>query len=109
MANEGALVVIADVNKSEGEETVKRINDNKNSAVFIQTDVRDESSIKNLMQEANKWGGNKGIRILVNNAVAFVFGHLGGAGTGSKSFTDKNVEIAEWHKVLDTNVIGYAK
>ena len=44
----------------------------------------------------------------VNNAVQFVFGHLGEAGSGSGSGTDKGISMEDWRKALDTNVVGYA-
>ena len=38
-----------------------------------------------------------------------MFGHLGGAGSGSGTFTDKDISLADWTKVLNTNIVGYAK
>lgn len=106
---EGANVVVADINEVKGRETVKLINDSGKKAFFIKVDCSDEESIKSCMKQANEWGGGKGIQVLINNAAAFVFGHLGGAGSGSGTFTDKDITIADWSKVLNTNIIGYAK
>ena len=127
-SKENAKIVVADMNETKGNETVKIITDAgkkgicltiyliiKNiillnlQATFIHVDCSDENSIKNLMYEANVWGGNKGIQVLVNNAAAFVFGHLAGAGSGSGTFTDKDISLADWAKVLNTNIVGYAK
>jgi 2-hydroxycyclohexanecarboxyl-CoA dehydrogenase len=109
LSNEGANVIVADFNLTKGNETVKLISDAGKKAIFILVDCSDENSIKKCMQEANLWGGNRGIHILINNAAAFVFGHLGGAGSGSGTFTDRDVTLDDWTKVLNTNVVGYAK
>ena len=108
-SKEGSKVVVADINEVKGNETVKLINDAGNKALFIKLDCSNESSIQNCMKQANEWGDNKGIQVLVNNAAAFVFGHVGGAGSGSGTFTDKNVSLDDWAKVLNTNIVGYAK
>ena len=47
--------------------------------------------------------------IQVNNAVQFVFGHLKGAGNGSKTGTDRDITDEDWHKVWTTNVLGYSR
>ena len=109
LSNEGAQVVVADFNEITGQETANLINKAGKRAVYTHVDCSDEASIQKCMQEANAWGGNKGIHILVNNAAAFVFGHLGGAGCGSGTFTDRDVTLDDWAKVLNTNIIGYAK
>ena len=83
LSNEGAMVIVADFNKLKGNETVKLITDAGKKATFVHVDCSDENSIKNCMKDANEWGGSKGIHILINNAAAFVFGHLGGAGCGT--------------------------
>ena len=44
---------------------------------------------------------------MVNNAVAFVFGHLRGEGRGSGTGTDRQITADDWAKVLNTNVLGY--
>jgi NAD(P)-dependent dehydrogenase (short-subunit alcohol dehydrogenase family) len=61
LSKEGASVVVSDLNEDKGNETVKIITDAGNKATFIRSDCSDEESIKNLMKEANIWGGNKGI------------------------------------------------
>ena len=73
-AKEGAQIVVADINEVKGNETVKLITDSGHKALFIKLDCSDENSIQNCMKQANEWGGNKGIQVLVNNAAAFVFG-----------------------------------
>ena len=108
-SKEGAKVVVADINETKGAETVKLITDSGNAALFLKVDCSNEDSIINCMKQANEWGGSRGIQILVNNAAAFVFGHLGGAGSGSGTFTDKDITFEDWNTVLSTNIIGYAK
>ena len=46
-------------------------------------------------------------RILVNNAVRFVFGHLKGEGAGSGTGTDRPITLEDWQTVFSANVVGY--
>merc|ERR550514_424187 len=72
LAQEGAKVVVADINKQEGIETVNFIKELGYSALFQYTDTTDEDSIKECMNQTMKNFGK--INILVNNAVQFRFG-----------------------------------
>ncbi len=65
---QGAHVVIADMNREKGEKLAKlcNANDKPNNMVFIQVDVSDAASVKNLMQETVKTFG--GLDILISNA-----------------------------------------
>lgn len=49
-AAHGAKVIVADLNTDSGQETVSLIKNNGGEATFIQVDVADEDSVKNLMQ-----------------------------------------------------------
>jgi|EP00945_MAST-04E_sp_MAST-4E-sp1_P004535 NAD(P)-dependent dehydrogenase (short-subunit alcohol dehydrogenase family) len=109
LAKEGAKVVVADINSELGEETVQLVKAQncEGDAIFQSTDVRSEDNVKVLMDfTVEKFGR---LDILVNNAVKFVFGHLGEPGTGSKTGTDKSVSEEEWLDILNVNVLGYAR
>ena len=94
-ADEGAKVIVADINPNLGKETVDQINqDNPGSSKYIQTDISSESSIQTLMEQSLNFLG--GLDIVVNNAVAFVFGKV------------EDVTKKDWEKVLNTNLIGAA-
>eukprot|EP00298_Acanthocystis_sp_HF-20_P026804 c4631_g1_i1.p1 GENE.c4631_g1_i1~~c4631_g1_i1.p1 ORF type:complete len:318 (+),score=135.57 c4631_g1_i1:37-990(+) len=105
-SKQGASVVVADFNTKLGEETVHIIKSQGGKAIFIHTDVTKEESIKNCMHQAATHFGS--IHVLVNNAVAFVFGHLKGSEKGSKTGTDREITDEDWSRVMDTNVKGYA-
>ena len=91
LAEEGAAVVIADVNAAAGEETARGIAATGGKALFVQTDVSHEDSVQQMVQAAVKAFGK--IDILVNNAAIFVLKGI-----------DATVE--EWRRILDVNVIG---
>ena len=66
--DQGAHVVIADMNREKGEELVKKFNTEKrpNRMIFVQTDISDTVSVKNLMLETVKAFG--GLDIMISNA-----------------------------------------
>jgi len=107
LAEEGAKVMIADFNKSLGESTAKEFQAEGLTVDFCHVDVSNEDQIKQCFSKAYKKFGN--IRILVNNAAVFIFGHLGPEGTGSKTKTDRKITTHDWDRILKTNVLGYAR
>jgi dihydroanticapsin dehydrogenase len=92
-AEEGAAVVVAERNADTGRETAAAIGRNSGRAVYVQTEVADEDSVRHMVAEAVAAFGR--INILVNNAGIFVL---------------KGVDAtpAEWRQVLDVNVMGPA-
>lgn len=95
LAEEGASVVVADVKSepSDGEEpTHERIQEKGGESIFIETDVSDEESVKDMVYEAAENFGK--IDILVNNAGVH----------HSASVTDETVE--GWDQILDVNLKG---
>jgi NAD(P)-dependent dehydrogenase (short-subunit alcohol dehydrogenase family) len=92
-AEEGARVVIADIDGAHGEALAKSIRETGAEAIFVHTDVSKESDAENLTKEAVRAFG--GVDIVVNNAAAFVL---------------KGVEatVEDWHRSLGVNVIGPA-
>jgi NAD(P)-dependent dehydrogenase (short-subunit alcohol dehydrogenase family) len=64
-AQSGAKVVIGDIDPS-GSETIETIKRDGGEALFVQTDVRDEGDVKNLIATAVKTYG--GLSCAFNNA-----------------------------------------
>ena len=91
-AEEGARVVIGDIDAEGGQETVGLIEDASGSAVFVRTDVSQESQAQALVERAVSEYGE--VNVLVNDAAAFVFGQV------------QDVTDADWQRVLGVNVLG---
>jgi NAD(P)-dependent dehydrogenase (short-subunit alcohol dehydrogenase family) len=91
-AEEGARVVVADVNQKGGKETVALLP--KGKGAFFKADVSQEDQVKRLIKAAVKAFGK--LDILVNNAAAFVFGRV------------EDTTLEDWNRVLGTNVLGPA-
>jgi NAD(P)-dependent dehydrogenase (short-subunit alcohol dehydrogenase family) len=93
-AEEGAKVLIADIDAKAAEETVLKIETNGgvgSSAWFVHADISKETDAQRISEEAVKKFGR--IDVLVNNAAIFLL----------KGF-DATVE--EWQRSLGVNVIG---
>ena len=90
-AAEGCAVVIADVNGALGRQLELQINYRGGRALFVETDVSNESQIERMVTTAVQKFGK--IDTLVNNAAVFILKGI-----------DATVE--EWRKILDVNVIG---
>jgi len=89
---EGAIVVIADIDKKNGLLTETEIRTNGGQADFIQADVSDPESIKNLFITVKEKFGRTDV--LINNA-------------GISAFTSIFETSAEdWDRVLNTNLRG---
>ncbi len=89
---EGASVVVTDVNASAGEETVKRIRDANGKAIFVNANVAYEDEVKAMVETAIDTFGR--VDILYNNA--------GIMPTDDGSVTD--ISEAVWDRVLDVNL-----
>ena len=74
-AEEGASVVVADVNVAGGEETVETIEKAGGKAVFQATDVSDEEQCRALVERAVSAYGQ--LNILYNNAGVWFVAHHG--------------------------------
>lgn len=92
-AEEGAAVVVAELNEATGRATAEAIGRKAGRAIFVQTEVADEDSVSRMVSEAVKAFGR--INILVNNAGIFVLKGI-------------DATPAEWRQVLDVNVMGPA-
>jgi len=92
-AEEGAKVVVADVDLAGGEKTVLEIQQKGGQALFVHADISEEEDAKKIADEAVRVFGR--IDILVNNAATFVL----------KGF---EATVEEWQRSLGVNVIGTA-
>jgi dihydroanticapsin dehydrogenase len=90
---EGAAVVVAERNSETGRAVAESITCAGGKALFVQTEVAEENSIRRMVAEAVRVFGR--INILVNNAGIFVLRGI-----------DATPE--EWREVLDVNVMGPA-
>ena len=94
-AQEGAKVLVAEIEEAAGRETVAAIRAAGGAADFVRTDVGDENSCRAMAEAAEKSFGPIGV--LVNNAAAFVFGKV------------EQASVADWQRVMAVNVIGPAQ
>lgn len=93
LAEEGARVVVADIDPAGGQATVRRIQDAGRKAKFVQADISKEADCVRISEEALKAFGR--IDVLVNNAATFVL----------KGF---EATAEEWERSLLTNIRGTA-
>ena len=91
-SQEGAKVVVADIDVEGGQETVRLIDSSGGEAVFVKTDVSREDDVEAMVQAAVEAYGT--VNVLVNDAAAFVFGHV------------QDITDADWQRVMGVNVIG---
>ncbi len=90
---EGAWVVVADINAQGGEETVRTIRAKGGTAHFVHADISREADARKISDETVRAFGR--IDILVNNAAVFVL----------QGF---QATVEEWKRSLETNIIGTA-
>ncbi len=96
-AEQGARVVIADIDAEAGQATAKEILDAGLSAWARTMDVRSYFSVDGLMREtAEKFGG---IDVLLNNAAIYVTQHLWKGPV-------EDLSLNEWDRVLEVNLKG---
>lgn len=93
MAEEGARVVVADVDEVGGKATAASIRESGGEALFVRCDVSREEDVRAMTETAVS--AFAGVDVLVNNAAVFVL---------------KGVEATpeEWQRSLGVNVIGNA-
>jgi NAD(P)-dependent dehydrogenase (short-subunit alcohol dehydrogenase family) len=92
-AEEGAAVVLADVDATGGEAMAARIIEKGGRAVFVRADISNEADAAALADAAGREFG--GLHVLVNNAATFILQGI-------------EASVADWHRSLDVNVIGTA-
>jgi len=89
-AEKRANVIVADIDIAAGTRTVAGIKENGGEALFVETDVRSEADIVQLMETAFQTYGH--IDILINNAGKSVF----------KPLFELSAE--EWDDIINTNL-----
>ncbi|MEC0239622.1 SDR family oxidoreductase [Paenibacillus dokdonensis] len=89
-ADQGARLVMGDLNEEQGAAAAAAIRNEGGQAVFIPCDVRKEDDIKQLMKSAEEEYGR--IDVLINNA---------GVSRWKSPF---DLSVDEWDDILNTNV-----
>lgn len=89
-ARKEANVVIADIDEMNGKQLEDRLNKTGLNSLFIKTDVKNETDIKELITKSFETFGS--IDILINNAGISKF----------HSFFELSVEM--WDEVINTNL-----
>ncbi len=90
---EGCRIAIAEVDREAGTYRERWLRDRGIEAVFIETDVSSEESVRSMVEETYRTYGR--IDILVNNA---------GIGIKPKPIFQQTLE--EWSRVINTNLTG---
>jgi NAD(P)-dependent dehydrogenase (short-subunit alcohol dehydrogenase family) len=90
-AREGAKVVVADVLVEGGEATVSQINNGGGEAVFIKTDVSQDTEVEAMVQKAVATYGR--LDCAFNNA------GIAGAAARTADYTQK-----QWDRVISINL-----
>jgi 3-oxoacyl-[acyl-carrier protein] reductase len=94
-AEEGARLLLPDINIKGAEDVAKEIRDKGGEAAAIKTDISDESSTKLMAEKVIQIYGR--VDILLNNAALFY-------GVEAKPWDTRTVE--EWDQIFEVNVKG---
>ncbi|MEX0346570.1 MAG: SDR family oxidoreductase [Rhizobiaceae bacterium] len=95
VAAAGAIVVVADIDETGGQQSVSLIEESGGSARFARVDLADPNSIESLIDSIGQHEGS--LNGLVNNgAIA--------TGIGGKSHDE--IDIETWDQVMEVNVRG---
>lgn len=92
-ADEGAKVVVSDINEAGGNETASMIKEKSGIAFFVKTDVSKPSDSEALVHHTIKHFG--ALHIACNNA-----------GIGGTSLPTGEYPIEDWNKVIGINLSG---
>ena len=92
-ARDGAKVIVSDINKTGGEETVKQIKTDGGEALFVECDVTEETAVENLVKTAVDEFGS--LDCAHNNA---------GMALPPQAFTD--ISKADFEKVVALNLVA---
>jgi 3-oxoacyl-[acyl-carrier protein] reductase len=95
LAEEGARIVVADIEREGGERVAREISDAGGRAIFVETDVADEASTQAMAGAAAEAYG--GVDYLVNNAA--IYGDMKIAGLLS-------VDMGYYRRFMDVNMNG---
>ena len=101
LAEEGAGVVVGDVNITGAKATVDAINVLGGSAIAVEFDLADEDSIRGLVDATlREFGGVHGLF----NVGADLSEHVNG-----RDFTVLDTDLDIWQRTLDVNLLGYVR
>ncbi|WP_423746589.1 glucose 1-dehydrogenase [Haladaptatus sp. SPP-AMP-3] len=92
-ANEGANVVIADIDIDSGRETVQQIEETGGTATFLEVDTGQPSSIATMVEATVEEYGR--LDYAINNAA-----------TGNTPAPITDIEETEWDRIIDINQKG---
>jgi NAD(P)-dependent dehydrogenase (short-subunit alcohol dehydrogenase family) len=92
LAEQGASVVVAELNGENGARVAKDIEASGGAALAIQTDVSNEASVEAMVKEAQRVF--REVHILVNNAALFPASSVA------------EMQVSEWEQVIRTNLTG---
>lgn len=92
-AEEGASVVVADVNVEDGEETVAEIVEGGGEATFVEVDVSDPAEVEAMVETTVETYG--GLDFAVNNA-----------GIEGENAATTDQPLDNWEQVIDVNLKG---
>ena len=92
-AEEGAKVIVADIDEKGGNETVSLIRKSSDDAAFIKSDSSKPSECQSLVEQTVRLYG--GLHVACNNA-----------GIGGPSFSTGEYPIEGWDKVISINLSG---
>ena len=93
-ANEGATVVVAELNAKSGEETAAMIREQDHEAISVTTDVSKTEDVRKLFEEVDRRDWE--LDILINNA-----GNAGGKLTPLEELSDE-----QWDATVDVHLGG---
>lgn len=102
LAREGAAIVVADINPEFGKRTVKEVEEKGGKALFVETDVANEASVKNMIETAK----NHFERIDILASVAGI-GYDTGSLDNPEHALIENMTETEWDRTLAINLKGY--
>ena len=89
-AAEGAKVIVADINREGGEETVEMVVNAGGTAAFVETDVGDEVALQRMVDSAVSTYG--GLDVLHNNAY------------WTEARTGMDTTVDNWQRTLDVTL-----
>ena len=93
LAAAGAKIGVSDVLVQDGLRTVEQIKETGGAAIFVEADIAIEAQVQNLVSSTVAAFG--GLHILINNA-----------GIGGSRGRTHEVELADFKRVVDVNLIG---
>lgn len=92
LAQEGAAVVIADLDQKQGEATAKEIQGNGGQALFISANISVEDNVRAMVDRTVSHYGR--LDILVNNAGIYIQGDV------------EQTSLEDWERLIAVNLTG---